>query len=188
MSSARDISSVKVVSFNALDPERRAALADLAVAPEQSEFGGDFKGSIAEIEAAPSDLHLGAVLSFGDAPVGLCLLKRPPFAPDWARDDAVTLHGLKIDRSVQGRGFGRVLMRGAIDLARTRWPAARRVQLMVDAGNAAALGLYRSFGMDDSGPVHTGRIGQEHRLEANIADLLATGQAPGTASVSPLPR
>ena len=156
------------------------------MAPEQSEFGGDFKGSIAEIEAAPSDLRLGAVLSFGDAPVGLCLLKCPPFAPDWAHDDAVTLHGLKIDRSVQGRGFGRLLMRGAIALARTRWPAACRVQLMVDAGNVAALGLYRSFGMLDSGPVHIGRIGREHRLEGNIADLLAAGRPRGAASIPPL--
>lgn len=46
---------------------------------------------------------------------------------------------------------------------------------MVDAGNATAVTLYRSFGMRDSGPVFRGRIGPEHRLEVGPTDASHRG-------------
>lgn len=172
MRNSKTENHICVRTFESLSQKQRSALAELQISQNQIEFGGDFSSSVQEIEAAPVDLCFGAVLFTADTIAGLCIFKRPPFAPNWAHVDAITLHGLKIDQNWQGEGFRRRLMIGGIQMAIARWPEARRLQLMVDASNDAALGLYRSFNMQDSGPVFRGRIGHEHRFEAPLVKFL----------------
>jgi len=40
--------------------------------------------------------------------------------------------------------------------------------LAVDADNTAAIAVYRSFGMDDSGAIYEGRNGPEHRFKISL--------------------
>lgn len=117
-------SDVTALDHRALDEARCVALAGLEMTLDQAEFGGGFPDTIEEIEAAPEGLGMGVVLVLDGAPVGLCLLKRPPFSPSWAVPDAVTLHGLKIDRRRQGAGLGRRLLGHAVGMARLAWPYA----------------------------------------------------------------
>jgi ribosomal protein S18 acetylase RimI-like enzyme len=98
----------------------------------------------------------------------MVLLKRPPASPSWTPKNAVSLHGLKIAKDLQGRGLGRFALQLAIEMAKARWPDATKLVLTVDVENVAALTLYRRFGMSDSGPVFEGRVGLEHRLELSL--------------------
>jgi len=137
----------------------------LEISDQQMEFGGSFKRSIDEcLSGAPSAIR-GLGIVFDSAPIGLVVLKRPPLSPAWAPEDTVTLHGLKIDVRWQGKGYGKAAFSGAMALCKSIWPDAKQLALTVDAENEVALSLYKSFGMTDSGPVHRGRIGLEHRLQ-----------------------
>lgn len=143
-----------------------AALAGLKVSISQEDFGGTFRGSIEEWKgrAGRDTYGLGFFIE-GDRPIGMVLLKRPPQSPKWVSHQAISLHGLKIAEGFQGRGLGRAALGHAIERAQLRWLDAKSMILAVDAENTAAIALYRSFGMSDSGPVFKGRVGLEHRLE-----------------------
>lgn len=159
---------VTLVDWQDLAADGRAAVAALEISQRQADYAGTVAKAIDDVDAAcPRHLRGFAVVAAG-AVVGFLILKRPPAAPDWAGADTVTLHALMIDRRFQGAGLGRAALAAAIDTARRIWPDARRLALSVDAGNTAALSLYRAVGMRDSGPVHRGRIGLEHRLALNL--------------------
>lgn len=161
--------TLTAVLLENLSIDKRAILSSLKVQASQEDFGGTFDASVKEWERADRKLVLGITFVKGDDPVGIVLLKRPTASPDWAPEDAVSLHGLKIAESYQGQGLGRVSFRLSIEAATTRWPMAKRLVLAVDAENAPALTVYRSFGMSDSGPIFKGRIGLEHRLMLDLA-------------------
>lgn len=150
-------------------PEHQlAALAALEVTAHQEDLGGSFRGSVAEWQTEKSDDVLGLCFLYQQLPVGMVLLKRPPQSPPWASVSAVSLHGLKIAQDTQGLGLGKRAFKLAVANARDKWPAAKSLVLAVDAGNDPALAVYRGFGMSDSGPIHNGRIGWEHRLEVPL--------------------
>ena len=98
----------------------------------------------------------------------MVLLKRLPDSPTWTPPQAVSLHGLKIAKAFQGRGLGHAALCLSIERAQAQWPDATKLILAVDAGNVAALTLYRRFDMSDNGPVFKGRVGLEHRLELSL--------------------
>ena len=159
MAAIVDMKELARLTAQQLDRLRRLAIPD-----QQIEFGGSFDRSVDDcLSGSPDSIRGFAILSDG-SPIGLVILKRPPDSPAWASEDTVTLHALKIDAGSQGKGYGRAAMAGAMEMAGTIWPDARHLALSVDADNIAALTLYRSFGMSDSGPVFQGRIGLEHRL------------------------
>jgi len=58
--------------------------------------------------------------------------------------DAVYLYSLWLEPAVRGRGLGHDLVSAAVDWARTL--GVRVVTLRVDAGNAAARGIYERLG------------------------------------------
>lgn len=156
--------TLDIVNCTEMTPARHARVRALTVTGQQAEFGGTFADSL---DTGLSD-RSGAVQAYcflkQAEPIGIVVLKRPPATADWVPADAVSLHGFKIDRSWQGQGLGGAAFRLAVAAAARRWPEADQLVLAVDADNAAALAVYRAFGMIDSGPVYAGRIGREHRL------------------------
>lgn len=161
--------SFKAVDLESLSDAELAVLACLDVSKEQEDFGGTFLGSVEEWKRITGSNTYGlAFFITGRTPAGMVLLKRPPASPSWTPKNAVSLHGLKIAKDLQGRGLGRFALQLAIEMAKARWPDATKLVLTVDAENVAALTLYRRFGMSDSGPVFEGRVGLEHRLELSL--------------------
>ena len=157
-------SDIELNDLALLSARQRDRLRRLMIPARQIEFGGSFESSMEDCLSGPPDSIRGLAIELDGSPIGLVVLKRPPRAPAWASEDMVTLHALKLDARWQGKGYGRAAFAAAIDAARSIWPEARHLALSVDADNTAALSLYRSFGMTDSGPVFHGRIGLEHRL------------------------
>ena len=157
-------STVTLEDLARLSGQQLERLRQLTIPDQQIEFGGSFDRSVDACLSGAPDSYRGFAILLDGSPIGLVILKRPPDSPAWASEDTVTLHGLKIDAGLQGKGYGRAAMAGAMEAARSTWPDARHLALTVDADNDAALTLYRSFGMSDSGPIFRGRIGLEHRL------------------------
>ncbi len=155
---------LRLIACSDLREDQIIALRSLEVSNAQREFGGSFDETLQECRSDRDATTLGFGIHKNGIFVGILALKRPPASPDWVQDDAVSLHGLKIDQRWQGQGLGKQALALLVEEAAIAWPKARRLVLSVDAGNAAALALYRGFGMDDSGPAYSGRVGREHRM------------------------
>lgn len=168
--------AIDIVNCTDLSAAQLESLRALRVSKDQAEFGGTFPHSL-EASLAESD---GAVQGYcfvtDDIPIGIVVLKRAPATAEWVPETAVSLHGFKIDVRWQGKGLGKAAFRLAVEAAAQKWPDAEQLVLAVDAGNSVALAVYRSFGMTDSGPIYSGRVGQEHRLSMPIvgSDIVQT--------------
>ena len=158
-----------VQNLNSLSPSHRAQLGELRVSEPQEFFGGSFAESLEAWQIGPSGHVLGLCFLVEDQPVGMTLFKLPPQSPDWVSADAASIHGLKIATPWQGRGWGKTAFRLAIDRLAIQWPSAKTLMLAVDAENAAALKVYKGFGMTDSGPVFKGNHGLEHRMSVSLS-------------------
>ncbi|WP_299783300.1 GNAT family N-acetyltransferase [uncultured Roseobacter sp.] len=156
--------SPEIINCAALDEAQLAKLRALSVTQEQAEFGGTFPDSLETILSGVDGSVQGFCFLEKGEPIGMVVLKQAPATADWVPGDAVSLHGFKIDANWQGKGYGRAAFRLAVEAAARSWPEATQLVLAVDAENSAALAVYRSYGMTDSGPVYSGRIGKEHRL------------------------
>ncbi len=159
---------IDIINCADLSVAQLESLRALSVSKDQAEFGGTFGESL---DAGLSD-RSGAVQAYcflkDLAPIGIVVLKHAPATADWVPHNAVSLHGFKIDIKWQGKGLGKRAFRLAVETAVRTWRDARQLVLAVDADNSTALAVYRSFGMTDSGPIYSGRIGQEHRLSMPI--------------------
>lgn len=142
-----------------------AALRELNVSEYQEVLGKSFLESIDDWENASPGTVLGLCFFFADQPVGLTLFRRSePSGPC-----AASIHGLKIATPWQGRGWGRLAFRLAVENLKKAWPETEKLVLAVDADNAPAIAVYRGFGMNDSGPVFEGPNGKEHRMEITLS-------------------
>jgi len=63
----------------------------------------------------------------------------------WAAEDCL-LEDLFVHDDARGKGLGRALLQGVVDLARER--GCRRIELDTNERNDTAVALYRSFGFD----------------------------------------
>ena len=72
----------------------------------------------------------------------------------WAAEDCL-LEDLFVHEDARGKGLGRALVQGVIELARER--GCRRIELDANEGNEPALALYRSFGFDTQDDRYGGR-------------------------------
>jgi len=159
---------IELADLSAISEGQRASLAALTLPKAQYEYGGSFDSSIDACTAGDAALIRGLVILAGRTPIGMVLLKRPPLSPDWASEETVTLHGLKIDRRWQGMGYGRAALAKTIERAKAIWPSAKTLALTVDAENVAARALYRQCGQREVGVPTPGRIGLEHRFEIRL--------------------
>jgi putative acetyltransferase len=85
---------------------------------------------------------------------------------------------IAVGRAWQGRGVGAALMRAAIDLA-DNWLNLVRLELLVIAGNDAAIGLYRRSGFEIEGTLRgfgfqAGRYVDVHMM-ARLRSAAANG-------------
>ena len=156
--------AIDLCDWRDLSPEQEAQVASLQISAEQQDFAGTAAQALEACRASDPAYLRGFAVLLDHRAIGFVTLKRPPLSPDWAPADAVTLHGLQIDRRCQGRGYGAVAFEAALDAVRRCWPAAKRLMLSVDAPNEAARALYLKFGMIDDGQDYRGRIGLERRF------------------------
>lgn len=157
-----------VRNLTALSASEVAALRQLKISEWQEIKGGSFIESLDAWQKGAKDEILGFCFLLESQPIGMTLFKRLPLSPAWASANAATIHGLKIATPWQGKGLGHRAFALAVHSLKKEWPAITTLMLAVDADNAAALAVYRAFGMSDSGSIFEGRNGPEHRLEISL--------------------
>ncbi|WP_249672207.1 GNAT family N-acetyltransferase [Pseudomonas abieticivorans] len=160
--------SIHLACHSTLTGAQREQLLTLDVLPEQKAFCGDIHGALYTLLDRPNPNIRGFALLHDAVPVAFLLLKRPPFLPPWADEDAATLHALQVDARLQGRGYGRACLQALPAVARQAWPQVNQLMLSVDQGNSAAHGLYLSEGWVDTGTAYRGRVGYERRLALTL--------------------
>ncbi len=154
----------RLVCHAQLTDAQRAQLLDIQVLPAQTPFCGDMESALHTLLHRPSPSVRGFALLHDERPVAFLLLKRPPFLPPWAAEDAATLHALQVDHRLQGRGLGTACLAAVPAAARQAWPGLRQLMLSVDTDNAPARALYARLGWLDCGTAYRGRVGFERRL------------------------
>lgn len=154
----------RLVPYAALSQLQVAHLKRLEVRPEQLDASGDIESALYSLLNRPAPGIRGFALLVDDLPVAFLLLKRPPFLPLWADDNAATLHAFQVDWRLQGRGLGRACLQALPGIARGAWPEITRLMLSVDPHNQVALNLYLSQGWVDCGEAYRGKFGYERKL------------------------
>jgi len=167
MSSIKDF-DLKVRDLAELSEAELTTLGQLEISEWQEIKGGSFTESLEAWRKSSKKQVLGFSFLLADQLVGMTLFKRPPLSPSWASENAATIHGLKISTPWQRKGLGHNAMHLAVNRLKKEWPAVTTLMLAVDADNAAAMAVYRAFGMTDSGPVK-GPNGLEHRFEISLS-------------------
>lgn len=158
----------QLVCYEDLSDVQRQQLQHLQVLPEQKAFSGDIYSALHALQGKPNDNIKGFALVADGYPIGFFMLKRGPYLPHWADQDAATLHALQIDRRMQGHGLGKVFLRAVPAMTRAVWPDVAQLMLSVDPDNQTALGLYLGQGWVDTGEAYRGRIGFERRLALDL--------------------
>ncbi|WP_242170730.1 MULTISPECIES: GNAT family N-acetyltransferase [unclassified Pseudomonas] len=161
----------RLVPYETLSLVQKQQLDTLQVHPEQLAYSGDIYCALNSLLVNPNP---GAIKGFAlladEVPVAFLLLKRPPCLPHWADEHSATLHALQVDRTQQGRGFGKACLHALPAAALLAWPQIQGLELSVDADNVAAMGLYLAAGWVDSGEAYRGRVGYERRLSWVFAE------------------
>ena len=104
---------VELCEWHALSPAQQKQVAALTISEAQERYAGTIAKAIEDCRANPPDQLRGFAVLAGGKAVGFVTLKRPPLSPPWVPDDAVSLHGLQIDRRLQGRGYGAAAFRAS---------------------------------------------------------------------------
>ncbi|MFQ6593941.1 MULTISPECIES: GNAT family N-acetyltransferase [Pseudomonas] len=155
----------RLVTYETLSLVQKQQLNTLQVHPEQLAFSGDIGCALNSLLVNPNPAAIkGFALLADDRPVAFMLLKRPPCLPHWADEHSATLHALQVERTQQGRGFGKACLHALPAAAIRAWPQIKGLELSVDTNNVAAMGLYRAAGWVDSGEAYKGRADYERRL------------------------
>jgi len=159
---------LEIRNIHVMSDSEVSALGKLEVSTWQEIKGGSFEESLEAWRQETTDRILGFCFLKGGHPVGMTLFKRPPLSPAWVSTSSASIHGLKISSPWQGKGLGHHAFDLAISHMRIEWPDVNSLMLAVDADNVAALAIYRKFGMSDSGPIHEGNDGLEHRMRIDL--------------------
>jgi diamine N-acetyltransferase len=134
--------STGTITLHPVDRTNWRAVERVQVAPEQREFSSDTAHYLL-LCAFGGDWRPLAVL-LGDRVIGFLM---------WAVDEAdgsCWLGGICIDRSEQGRGYGRQAILEAVALL-SREHGFRHFALSYNPANAVAVHLYRSLGFVETG-------------------------------------
>jgi len=140
------MSGCPVIRFEAVGPANRTAVQGLRVLPAQRGYVGANGDLLADAMACPGCLPL-AIFEHRTV-VGFVRIEAD--ARSVAGDDPVPpslgLRAFFIDARHQRRGLGSRALGALLAMLAPRHPHARGIALTVDAGNTAALALYRRAG------------------------------------------
>jgi ribosomal protein S18 acetylase RimI-like enzyme len=112
-----------------------------------------FLAGVERLIEEPNTAFLLATPDEDSPPCGVAQV-RFRFGLWWAAEDCL-LEDLFVREDARGSGVGRALVEEVIEIAHAR--GCRRVELDANEDNAAALGLYRSFGFDAQDDRYGGR-------------------------------
>jgi diamine N-acetyltransferase len=135
------------VSLRGITRETFAAICDLEVAPEQTEFVASNARSIAEAYFQPK-AWFRAVYA-GEEPVGFVMLYDDPDAGRYF------LWRFMIAAEHQGKGYGKAALDLLVEYVRTR-PNATELQCSYVPGDAGPGAFYAKYGFVETGEVAHG--------------------------------
>jgi ribosomal protein S18 acetylase RimI-like enzyme len=154
--------------MNELTETQLDSLADLHVSDQQAFHGRSFDESVTDwLNRSPSCV-LGLCFMLDAELVGLTLFNRAPAHADGGHSETASVHGLKVATPWQGQGWGHVAFKMAVQTLIKEWDKTKNLVLTVDADNAAALAVYRGYGMQETGPIVEGKHGPEHHLSVQL--------------------
>lgn len=161
------------VSLRVLGVDDEALVADIAVDPDTEPYcGGPIGDIFAQLRASPPRQHAFALVD-GDRVVGFIVAREDAALPAWAERGCMTLNNLRIDRHLQGRGYGKAAIRLAAQWIARERPAVTHVMSSVNVDNLAAFHLNLSCGLMPTGRIVDGSIGLQKLMIAPIQRLCA---------------
>lgn len=125
----------------------RAALLKLQLVPGQQNWTHLPAELLPEVQGNP--LRQAVTVLENDFPIGLFILsadERVEWYAGHPDPQAITLNGLSLDRTCQGRGVGTQVMQLLPAYALSAFPQARRMLLCVHQTNPAARHVYEKTG------------------------------------------
>lgn len=161
----------------------QALVAGIAVDPDTEPYSGGPIGDVFEqLRASPPRQHAFALVD-GDRVVGFIVAREDAALPAWAERGCMTLNNLRIDRRLQGRGYGKAAIRLAAQWIARERPAVTHVMSSVNVDNLAAFHLNLSCGLVPTGRIVDGPIGLQRLMIAPI-QRLCTDQSASTSTRS----
>lgn len=157
----------RLVAYEALNAVQ-AFVGAIEVHPEQLPFCGDMYCALNTLLVNPSPGIKGFALLADDVPVAFLLLKCPPCLPHWADAHSATLHALQVDRSQQGRGFGKACLQALPAAALQAWPQIKALELPRDTRTMSRRWACTWGWAGGSRKRHKGRVGYERRLSRGL--------------------
>lgn len=147
-----------------------STVADLELEPEQEQFVDSPAVVFERLRNGPSPLEHAFLLVVGKEVVGFFVLCEKAALPAWAPPSAITLHNLRIGRSYQGKGHGRLAIRLAAQWILENRPCINRLMVAVDVRNVAARQLCLGSGFLGTGAVDYGAVSPHNILSIRLAE------------------
>lgn len=153
-------------TLKALTHFDRATVVHLELEPKQEEF-------VEPLDAGFSNLRTPQVehpfsVAVGNDVVGFFILREKGALPAWAPPGVITLHNFRIGRSYQGKGYGKLAIRLAVQWILKNRRCIDRLMLAVNVRNVAARQLYLSSGFLGTGAVNCGPTGPQNILNIQL--------------------
>lgn len=157
-------------ALKALSHFDSTTVAHLELEPAQEEFVEPFDVVFSKLRNSPSpQLEHPFSVVVGNEVVGFFVLHEKAALPDWAPPGVITLHNLRIGRSYQGQGYGKLATRLAAQWILENRPCINRLMLAVNVRNVTARQLYLSSGFLGTGAVNCGPVGPQNILNIQLA-------------------
>ncbi|MBU8932915.1 MAG: GNAT family N-acetyltransferase [candidate division Zixibacteria bacterium] len=144
------------IDLRPVDADNWLDVIALSVHPEQEELVPSTAWSLAEAYIKPEAPRRGyypLAAYDGDQLVGFLSITCSA-----SSDRDYWINGLVIDKSCQGKGYGRATMIAAMTYIKTTFPQCIQIGVTIVPGNDPASGLYASLGFVDTGIVYDGEI------------------------------
>jgi len=145
-------------------------VAHLELDPEQEEFVDPPAVVFEKLRNSPSSVEHAFLVVVREQVVGFFVLCEKAALPAWAPPSAITLHNLRIGRSYQGNGYGKLATRLAAQWILESRPSISRIMVAVDVRNIAARQLCLSSGFQGTGAVDCGRVSPHNILSIQLAE------------------
>ncbi|MEG0292063.1 MAG: GNAT family N-acetyltransferase [Anaerovoracaceae bacterium] len=133
-----------MINFRDVDHSNFQAVIDMDVNDDQKGFMENNMYSLAE--CVFEDTFRTKVIYNDDEPVGFILYYFVKDDPDY-----VFLHRFMIDKTKQGRGFGKTSLLATMTLFKEEFPSIKCVELMHYPDNLIGKSLYEAVGFDKTG-------------------------------------